>query len=110
MKNCFKNDIILVRYPFTDLPGSKVRPAVIVSASHPSKDVFVVPLTSKTQSSFEGEFFLEEWAEAGLNVPTAIKRGLFTINQKLILKKVGKLNAGDSARLEASLRKWLGLN
>ncbi|MCH8872033.1 type II toxin-antitoxin system PemK/MazF family toxin [candidate division KSB1 bacterium] len=110
MKNYFKNDVILVRYPFTDPPGSKVRPAVIVSTSHPSKDIFVVPLTSKTQSLFEGEFLLEEWAEAGLNVPTAIKRGLYAINRKLILKKVGKLNAGDSGRLEESLRKWLGLD
>jgi len=49
-------------------------------------------------------------AEAGLNVPTAIKRGLYAINRKLILKKVGKLNAGDSGRLEESLRKWLGLD
>jgi len=33
MKSYFKNDVILVRYPFADLPGSKVRPAVIVIAS-----------------------------------------------------------------------------
>jgi hypothetical protein len=27
MSNCSRGDIILVRYPFTDLSGSKVRPA-----------------------------------------------------------------------------------
>jgi mRNA interferase MazF len=29
-----KNDVILVRYPFSDLSSSKVRPAVVVSAPH----------------------------------------------------------------------------
>jgi hypothetical protein len=32
MPNYSKRDIILVRYPFSDLSSSKVRPAVIVSA------------------------------------------------------------------------------
>jgi mRNA interferase MazF len=40
------NEIILVRYPFSDLSGAKVRPAVIVSAPHVSQDIFVVPLTT----------------------------------------------------------------
>jgi len=110
MKSYFKNDVILIRYPFSDLAGSKVRPAVIVSASHTSKDVFVVPLTSKTQSLFEGEFFIKQWAKVGLNVPTAIKRGIYTINQRLIIKKVGKLNTDDLEKLEESLQKWLGFD
>lgn len=60
MKSYSKNDVILVRYPFADLAGSKVRPAIILSAPHTSKDIFIVPLTSKTKSLLEGEFLLEE--------------------------------------------------
>jgi mRNA interferase MazF len=47
MPNYSKHDIILVRYPFSDLSASKVRPAVIVSAPYPSQDLFITPLTSK---------------------------------------------------------------
>jgi len=61
MSNYSKNDIILVRYPFTDLSSSKVRPAVVVSAPHSSDDFFVVPLTSKTTSLLQGEFMLSDW-------------------------------------------------
>ena len=76
MNNYSKNDVILVRYPFSDLSGSKVRPAVIVSASHISGDFFIVPLTSKTKRLLDGEFVLANWKETGLNVTTAVKRGL----------------------------------
>ena len=36
MKNYSTSSVVLVRYPFSDLSGSKVRPAVVISASHPS--------------------------------------------------------------------------
>lgn len=42
-----KNDVVLVRYPFTDLSVAKVRPAIVVSAEHVSEDIFIAPLTSK---------------------------------------------------------------
>ena len=75
MPSYSKTDIILVRYPFSDLSSSKVRPAFVVSAPHVSQDIIIAPLTSKTASLLEGEFVLSEWSAAGLNVATAIKRG-----------------------------------
>jgi mRNA interferase MazF len=109
MPNYLKNDIILVRYPFSDLSGSKVRPAVIVNAPHVSQDIFIVPLTSKTTSLLMGEFVLLDWTGAGLNVETAVKRGLYTVQQSLIVANIGKLTAPDIKQLEQSLREWLGL-
>ena len=109
MPNFLKNEIVLVRYLFSDLTNSKVRPAVIVNAAHISKDLFVVALTSETQSLLAGEFVLFEWRNAGLNVATAFKRGVFTIHEKLILKTVGKLAKADAERLDKSLREWFDL-
>ena len=109
MPNFSKNEIILVRYPFSDLTNSKVRPAVVVNAPHVSKDLLVVALTSKTQSLLSGEFVLSEWQNAGLNVATAVKRGVFTIHERLVLKTVGTLSATDAESLDKSLRGWFGL-
>jgi len=67
MPSYSKYEIILVRYPFSDLSSSKVRPAVVVSAPHSSQDILITPLTSKTRSLLEGEFVLSEWAAEGLN-------------------------------------------
>ncbi|MDX2272190.1 MAG: MazF family transcriptional regulator [Cyanobacteriota bacterium] len=104
-----KHDVILVRYPFSDLSSSKVRPAAIVSPSYPSQDIFITPLTSKTSSLLTGEFVLSEWATAGLNVETAAKSGVYTVHESLPIKVIGQLANIDADQLEQSLRDWLGL-
>ena len=110
MPSYSKNEVILVRYPFSNLSGSKVRPAVIVNDPHISHDVIIVPLTSKVSTLLTGEFVLADWKIAGLNVPSAAKRGLYTVHQSLITKSVGKLSDADAGNLENSLRDWLGLH
>lgn len=110
MPSYSKNEIVLVRYPFSDLTSAKVRPAVIVNAPHASQDVLIVPLTSKTTALLVGEFVLADWKGAGLNVETAAKRGIFTIHQKLVLKSVGRLLTEDAEKLGSSLREWLDLH
>ena len=110
MPSSSKNDIILVRYPFSELSGAKVRPGVVVSTPHSSQDIFIVPLTSKTTSLLAGEFVLADWKAGGLNVATAVKRGLYTVHQALIVKTVGRLSSRDRPQLQRSLREWLGLS
>ena len=109
MPNFSRLDTILVRYPFSDLSGAKVRPAVIVSAPHVSQDLLIVPLTSRTSSLLPGKFALTDWRGAGMNVPTAAKRGVFTIVESLVLKRVGALTPADARELEISLHLWLAL-
>ncbi len=109
MSNYLRGDVVLVRYPFTDLSRAKVRPAVIINTSHPSVDVLIVPLTSKVASLLPGEFILTDWAQAGLNVPTAVKRGIYTVQETLIIRRVGQITLDDCDRLDGSLRLWLGL-
>ncbi|MGA1198554.1 MAG: type II toxin-antitoxin system PemK/MazF family toxin [Candidatus Latescibacterota bacterium] len=109
MPNYSMNDVVLVQYPFSDLSASKIRPAIIVSTPHTSQDVFIVPLTSQTTNLLAGEFVLESWQQSGLNVSSAIKRGLYTIHQNLILKKVGQLTQVDQTQLTASLKSWLNI-
>ena len=110
MPSYSSHDVILVRYPFSDLSSSKVRPAVVVnSAPHSSQDIIITPLTSKTSSLLEGEFVLSDWAAAGLNVATAVKRGVYTMHGSLVIKVIGQLVDADAEQLEQSLRGWLGL-
>ena len=110
MPNYLKNEVILLRYPFSDLSGSKVRPAIVVNDPHISQDVIIVPLTSKVSSLLAGEFVLADWKAAGLNIASAAKRGLYTVNQSLIVKPIGKLSGNDARSLEHALRDWLGLH
>jgi mRNA interferase MazF len=69
-----------------------------------------VPLTSKVSHLPAGEFVIADRKAAGLNVPSAVKRGLYTIHQSLVMKVIGKLSDKDASSLEISLRDWLGLH
>ncbi|AFY61694.1 type II toxin-antitoxin system PemK/MazF family toxin [Synechococcus sp. PCC 6312] len=109
MPNYSKHDVILVRYPFSDLTSSKVRPAVVISPPNLSQDIFITPLTSKIASLLAGEFILQEWSLAGLNVVTAVKRGIYTVHKSLVIKVIGQLGEADMRHLGASLRSWLDL-
>lgn len=109
MSSYSRGEVVLVRYPFSDLSGAKVRPAIVVSTPHISKDIFIVPLTSRTVSLFPGEFVLKDWVQAGLNVTTAVKRGIYTVQQSLVVHKVGRLSDRDNQDLDDALRVWIGL-
>jgi mRNA interferase MazF len=56
-----------------------------------------------------GEFTLSAWSNAGLNVPAAVKCGLFTVNNTMIIEIIGQLVRIDKEQLDLSLRAWLGL-
>jgi mRNA interferase MazF len=109
MPSFSRHNLILVRYPFSDLSNSKVRPAVVVNAPHVSHDLLIVPITSRLTGLLPGEFVMTEWRTVGLNVPSAVKRGLYTIEASLVIKLIGQLTTVDATRLDASLRAWLAL-
>jgi mRNA interferase MazF len=110
MPSFSKNEVILVRYPFSDLTAAKIRPAVVIGAAAPSDAYLIVPLTSRTNRLQAGEFVLADWQAARLNLPSAVKRGIYTVHGSLVLKSVGRLSSRDSQHVEESLRKWLGLS
>jgi mRNA interferase MazF len=56
-----------------------------------------------------GEFILTDWANEGLNVETAVKRGVYSIHESLVLKRLGILSDTDSEKLTGSLQEWFGI-
>ncbi len=105
--NYTKGDVILLPYPFSNFSASKVRPASVISSSIGKySDIFVVPITSKIKNLSKGEFAIKDWKAAGLNVPSAIKRGCVLIDTNIILQKIGTLPKDDLDSLNKSLKLW----
>ncbi len=102
--NCSRNDVVLLPIPFTDLTSRKVRPAIVVGDN--GADLFLVPISSVIANT---DFPLNEWRAAGLNVPSGIKAQIATVDEKLVVKIVGRLTDNDTKVLNARLRKWLKL-
>jgi mRNA interferase MazF len=108
MPSFSRHEVILVRFPFSDLTSAKIRPAIVVGPAVRG-DLLVIPLTSRTGGLVAGEFALTDWRAAGLNVPSVVKRGIYTVHTSIVLKSVGRLTAVDARRLDDTLRLWLAL-
>lgn len=108
-----RGDIVLVPFPFSDQITTKKRPAVVISSSPHntvSKDIIIMAITSQVGKSFEiDSSLIKNWREANLLKPSAIKPALSTIEQTLVLKKLGSLSPDDLALLNATLKELLGL-
>ena len=92
-------DVVLVRFPFTDLSSSKKRPAVALSTADFALkygDMVVLALTSQPQ---EDAFRLEDWREAGLLKPTWGKPLIGTISLSLAEASLGTLSSRDQRRV-----------
>ena len=102
--NCSRNDVVLLPIPFTDLTSRKVRPAIVIGRN--GADLFLVPISSVLSNT---DFPLPEWRAAGLNVPSGVKAQLSTVEERLVVKLVGTLDAADRQWLDERLRTWLQL-
>ena len=105
-------DVVLVPFPFTDQSASKRRPAVVVSSAGYAAeriDVVVMPITSQLRASPAfAEVWLERWAEAGLLKPSAVKPVIATLEQRLVIRALGSVDASDRRALRAALDAMLG--
>jgi mRNA interferase MazF len=105
-------DIVLVPFPFTDQSATKRRPAVVVSSdSYDARrpDIVLMAVTSQLRPSLGfGEVAVTDWKKAGLIKPGAVKPILTTIEKKLVLKRLGRLQAIDEKALRQALQSILG--
>ncbi len=104
--NCSRNDVVLLPIPFSDLSSTKVRPAIVIGHGSTGGDLFLVPITSRLKY---GDFPLSGWQSCGLNVPSAVKGQLATVESQLVRKIVGRLSTEDVATLDGKLKEWLDL-
>ena len=108
-----RGDVVLVPFPFSDQTTTKRRPAVIVSSNlynNASSDIVIMAITSQIDKAAGiGECLIKDWQVAGLLKPSAIKPAISTIEQKLILKKLGSLSSDDLSSAENALKKILDL-
>ena len=100
-------DIILVRFPFTNLQTTKQRPAVIVSGSAHNQarnDVVILAITGQTKVTSEyAHCEVADWQAAGLLKISVLKPIVATIEQEMIIRILGRLTAKDLSNLDLIL-------
>jgi mRNA interferase MazF len=105
-------DVVLAPFPFTNQAAFKQRPAVVVSSRAYNivrPDVVIMPITSQIRSgSGVGEIHISDWQRANLLKPSAIKPVFATLEQRLIIKRLGFLQAQDQTGLRAAIASVFG--
>ena len=108
-----RGDIVLVPFPFSNLTATKKRPAVVISSrdfNTSTPDLIIMAVTSKIdRPSGAGECRIESWKAAGLLKASAIKPAVSTIEQTLVLRKLGSLSKQDLAAMDGAIKALLGL-
>jgi mRNA interferase MazF len=105
-------DVVLVRFPFTSQTAFKQRPAVVVSntaynAARP--DAVIMAITSQLNSpSSWADVRIGQWQAANLLKPSAIKPVFATLEQSLMLKRLGRLRPSDQSALRQAIAALLG--
>ena len=98
-------DVLVVPFPFTDKPGTKNRPAIVMSSPRSfnvlAGHTVLAMITNAENDPWPLDILIEDFKSYGLNKPCVIRMKLFTIDNRLIKKYVGSLDKKDQKKLIA---------
>ena len=106
-------EVVVVPFPFTDRKEGKRRPALVLSDhvqfNKPSGHTVLAMITSQKNPDWPLDTIISAKRQAGLTAPSKIRMKLFTLDNRLIVKKMGTLNDQDKKAVTNALRNLLAL-
>jgi len=106
---CKTFDIILLPFPFTDKSMSKKRPALVLSSTLQfnalCNHTIVAMITSALQTPWPLDTLIQNLETTHLSKKSIIRMKLFTIDNRLIIKKIGSLCKKDREKVAINLKK-----
>ncbi len=104
-------DVVVVPFPFTDRNTTKRRPALVISNAdtfnkHVGQSVLAM-ITSAKNSDWPLDTEIEDLDAAGLPSASIVRMKLFTLDDKLILRKAGALAKNDQQKISKVVKKTL---
>ena len=105
-------DVVLTRFPFTDLSDVKQRPAVVLSSvehQRTSRDVIVAAISGRRVDR-PGPFdhIVRDWEAAGLLMPSVVRAGkVVTLERSTIARKLGTLADSELVTVRGMVRSVL---
>ena len=103
-----QRDIVLLKFPFSDLKSSKIRPAIVLSNDDYNsrfEDFVAVPLTTNLQLREYTILITSDELETGrLIAESKVKVDkIFSVSKKLVRIKVGRLKQETYAKIKSML-------
>jgi len=107
---CDPGDVAIVPFPFTDLSVAKTRPALVLSArtlNDTSGNTVFAMITTAARSHWPQDVPLSDAAAAGLMAASIVRMKLFTLDNRLISRKIGTLSNRDRQAVRRMLSNLL---
>ena len=87
-------DVVLVRFPFTNLKKSKKRPVLVIKEQNELQDIVCFQITSNPEQTNLLHINTNDFESQPLPLQSFIKYDkCFTINSEIIEKKIAKVNS-----------------
>jgi len=106
-------DVVVVPFPFTDIKADKRRPALILSSdakfNKRSGHAVLAMITSQKNPEWSLDTPITGNRQAGLKAPSKVRMKLFTLDNRLIVKKIGELTGQDKRAIKGALRSLLAV-
>ena len=106
---CDRWDVVVVPFPFSDKAAEKRRPALVLSNTtfNATGHTVLGMITTRDHHPWPGDCTLEDYSEAGLPLPCLARLKLFTLDNRVILRRLGHLSDPDRMRVESNLNTHL---
>jgi len=107
---CEQWEVVTVPFPFADRAETKRRPALVLSCEvfNRQGNTILAMITTSVSGGRRGDWPIRFAAEAGLRPGSLIRLKLFTLDNRLILRRLGQLAPGDAGAVRTNLREALG--
>ena len=108
-KTCKPYEVVVVPFPFTDRRANKRRPALALSSaafSLESGHTVLAMITSAANPPWPMDVTIDA-AAAGLRAPSKVRMKIFTLDNRLILRKAGNLSQADQRTIAGAMRRLL---
>ena len=102
-------DVVVVSFPFSDRPGHKRRPALVLTnlSFNRAGHTVLCMITSSGGADWPGDVELQNPKSTGLSVRCLVRFKLFTLDNQLILRSIGRLGAADLRSVANNLKAFL---
>jgi len=102
-------DVVVVPFPFTDQKTDKKRPALVLSDASQFNDetqsCVMAMITNIKNPDWPLDTKIGSIQKTGLPAPSKVRMKLFTLDSRLIIKKIGSLAAKDQKAVRENLKK-----
>jgi len=98
-------DVVIVPFPFIEKGSTKRRPALVISkeAFNKGGHAILAMITTKTHLPWPGDTEIGYHADAGLHMPCIVRLKIFTLDNRLILKRIGHLSPNDIKEVDRNM-------